>query len=179
MVGGFFLAPLCTVGSLMLSITFIQKLVQPKCRRCKVTAFAILRFLYNMNLFTLIIIVILSAIKIDSLALIEDSWDVLISPTYFFMTELVLISIISFVVLINSVIQLCCSKRSTSDALASRPNPTFHSQLHNIQNNLRPVVNFQDRSSNSSNLEGMSAVSGYSRTESKSSRNESKFCYLS
>jgi len=104
MVGGFFLAPLCTVGSLMLSITFIQKLVQPKCRRCKVTAFAILRFLYNMNLFTLIIIVILSAIKIDSLALIEDSWDVLISPTYFFMTELVLISIISFVVLINSVI---------------------------------------------------------------------------
>ena len=70
--------------------------------------FAVLRFLYNLNMCTLVVMIGLCALKADQLVMVDVAWDQLISPLYFFMTELLLIGIVSFVVLINTFISMCC-----------------------------------------------------------------------
>lgn len=74
------------------------------CRKLRLSVFIILRYVYNANVITILIITILSSIKLENLALESTSWDSIAAPVYFFMTELLLISIVSFVVLVNCFI---------------------------------------------------------------------------
>lgn len=88
----------------MMYFAFVQNVLRNKGRKCKFGAFTIIRVLHNLNIVTLILITNLCALKSDEVALMDKDWESLISPCYFLMTELLLISIISFVVLVNGLI---------------------------------------------------------------------------
>ncbi|CDW74658.1 UNKNOWN [Stylonychia lemnae] len=157
---GFFKKYFYTIGGFFLILCFIQKFVLRTCRKWKLSVFIILRFIFNANITTIIIIVILSTIKLEELAFQDVSWDSMAAPVYFFMTEFLLISIVSFVVLVNCFIQICCNQSKRSRNL------NLNHQLNAIQNNLQAAAQqsaqFNDRSSNSS-IDGMSMISGASR----------------
>ena len=92
---------------------------------CRINMITVLRVLYNVNLLLISVLVLLATFKSANLLMKQTSWEQLLAPLYFFMTELLLIAIVSFVVLVNSVIQLCCNQSSR----ASR-----HSRAHNDAN---------------------------------------------
>ena len=69
----------------------------------------VLRFFYHLNILVVVVLITLCSLKAEELVLQETTWDSIIAPLYFFMTELLLISIIAFVVLVNTFIHVCCS----------------------------------------------------------------------
>lgn len=88
----------------MMYFAFVQNVLRSKCRKCKFGAFTIIRILHNLNIVTVILITNLCALKNDEVSLMDKDWESLIAPCYFLMTELLFISIISFVVLVNALI---------------------------------------------------------------------------
>eukprot|EP00347_Sterkiella_histriomuscorum_P003847 403362711 len=115
--------------------------------------------------------------KKEQLGFKDISWDSIAGPTYFFMTEFLLVSIVSFVVFVNCLIQICCNSSKARGI-------NINQQLHQIQNNLQVQGNplSQDRSSVSS-IDGISMMSGASGSAVSSYTNEIKisiwFLYIS
>ena len=61
-----------------------------------------------LNQLLILALILLATFKSEGLFLTETSWDKLLSPVYFYMTEFLLIAIIAFVILVNGVIQVFC-----------------------------------------------------------------------
>jgi uncharacterized membrane protein len=66
---------------------------------------------YNINLLGLIAISFIISLKIEKIAFKDTEYDTLVSAIYFYMTEVILIAIVSFIVLMNSIISLCCKSK--------------------------------------------------------------------
>jgi len=77
----------------------------------------VLGALYNINILLTLILICISTFKGEGYMLQSTSWSQLLAPLYFFMTELLLIAIVSFVVLVNSIIQLCCNQSSRTSRM--------------------------------------------------------------
>ena len=77
----------------------------------------VLKTLYNINILLTLAIICYCTFKDEGLMLQASSWEQLLAPLYFFMTEMLLVAIVSFVVLVNSVIQLCCNSSSRASRL--------------------------------------------------------------
>lgn len=84
----------------------------------------VLRTLCNVNVLLTLILVCISTFKTENLILKDTPWEQLLAPLYFYMTEFLLIAIVSFVVLVNSVIQLCCNSGNRASRLAKSFNQT-------------------------------------------------------
>ena len=67
-----------------------------------------LRTIYTVNVVLALVMVCGAALKHEKLLFQTTTWEQLLSPFYFYMTECLLVAIVSFVVLVNSIIQLCC-----------------------------------------------------------------------
>lgn len=101
-------------GSIVIVLTLTQRALS-RCRwkdfnlnRCKLSVVLILRGLCYLNLFLCLALVLLATFKCESLIMRDTPWDRLLSPFYFYMTEALLIAIVAFVVLVNSIIQVFC-----------------------------------------------------------------------
>lgn len=68
-----------------------------------------LRTIFTINVLLALLIVCGATFKHDQLLFKSATWEQMLSPFYFYMTECLLVAIVSFVVLVNSVIQLCCN----------------------------------------------------------------------
>ncbi len=68
-----------------------------------------LRTIFTINVLLALLIVCGATFKHDQLLFKGATWEQMLSPFYFYMTECLLVAIVSFVVLVNSVIQLCCN----------------------------------------------------------------------
>lgn len=118
------------VGAVVLIFSFAQRFVSMKREElnpsnCRINMITVLRLLYNLNILLITVMVLMATFKSQKLLMTSTTWEQMLAPLYFFMTELLLIAIVSFVVLVNSVIQLCCNQSSR----ASR-----HSRAHNDAN---------------------------------------------
>ena len=85
---------------------------------CKLSLILVLKSLFDINVLLSLALISLATFKSEAIILQDKSWDQILVPFYFFMTELLLIAIVSFVVLVNTVIQLCCSTSSSRNALS-------------------------------------------------------------
>jgi hypothetical protein len=123
-LGGCFVPYLQSTGSVLLIVGYLQQFLTLISKgnltfvHCRLNMINVLRGLYNINIMLTLILVCLSTFKAEGLLLRGTSWEQLLAPLYFFMTELLLIAIVSFVVLVNSVIQLCCNQGSRASRLA-------------------------------------------------------------
>lgn len=64
----------------------------------------VVKLLYNANILLTMILIFIITFKSEGLVLKETAWEQILSPLYFYMTEMLLIAIVSFIVLINSFI---------------------------------------------------------------------------
>ena len=64
----------------------------------------VLRALYMINITLIIIIIAITTFKAEGIILPNSSWVQILAPLYFYMTEMLLIAIVSFVVFINCLI---------------------------------------------------------------------------
>lgn len=71
---------------------------------CKINMITVLRVLYNLNILLICVMILMATFKVKKLLMVQTTWEQMLAPLYFFMTELLLIAIVSFVVLVNSVI---------------------------------------------------------------------------
>ena len=100
---------LSSLGSVILLLGCLQRFVilRPTPYRlinCRLNLISVIRTLYNVNIILTVTLISLATFKSEGIALLETSWEQILAPLYFYMTELLLVSIISFVVLVNSVI---------------------------------------------------------------------------
>ena len=128
-LGGCFIQYLQSTGSIVLIFSFAQRFLMLRkgefnMNQCKVNMITVLRTLYNVNILLTLVLVCISSFKSEGLLLNNTSWEQLLAPLYFFMTELLLVAIVSFVVLVNSVIQLCCNQSSRASRIARNYNNT-------------------------------------------------------
>jgi hypothetical protein len=105
-----------SAGSILLIVAFSHKFASLKKEdfiNCRLSLVLILQALYNINILLTLGLVCVSTFKNEGVWLANRTWDQILTPLYFFMTELLLMGIISFVVLVNSMIQLCFSSNKT------------------------------------------------------------------
>lgn len=74
----------------------------------KINMINTLRAIYTVNIVLALLMICGANFKHEQLLFKGVTWEQLLSPFYFYMTECLLVAIVSFVVLVNSVIQLCC-----------------------------------------------------------------------
>jgi hypothetical protein len=67
-----------------------------------------LRTIYAVNIILALLMVCGATFKNEKLLFKNAKWEQMLSPFYFYMTECLLVGIVSFVVMVNSFIQLCC-----------------------------------------------------------------------
>ena len=113
---GCFISNLQTIGSFSILIAFAQHFLGFRLREIRMSLTLIIKLIYNLNLIALITMISLCFCKADNIGLDSLPWTSLISPIYMFMTEALLISIISFVTFINRTV-LACFPNSTSGIL--------------------------------------------------------------
>ena len=107
---------------------------------CKVTMINVLRTLYHVNILLTLILVCIATLKWEGFVLPNTTWEQLLAPLYFYMTELLLIAIVSFVVLVNSIIQLCCNQSTRATRLARNYNNTNSQESRSILSNHSALV---------------------------------------
>ena len=103
---------LLSVGSIFLLLaflltflgTFIDLLRKRSFDSCRLNMIGSLRVIYHVNVLVCVLLICGVAFKTDRLLFMKANWEQLMSPFYFFMTECLLVAIVSFVVLVNSVI---------------------------------------------------------------------------
>lgn len=118
------------MGAVVLIFSFAQRFISMKREEmnpsnCRVNMITVLRILYNVNILLITVMILMATFKSERLIMQGTTWEQMLAPLYFFMTELLLIAIVSFVVLVNSVIQLCCNQSSRANR---------HSRAHNDAN---------------------------------------------
>ena len=99
---------------------------------CKINMICVLRTLYNINILLTLVLISISTFKSEGYVFSETTWEQLLAPLYFYMTELLLVAIVSFVVFVNSVIQLCCTNSSRASRLSRNYNNTNNQESNTL-----------------------------------------------
>lgn len=107
---------------------------------CRLSLVTILKTLYHLNFLLSLGLVAVASFKSDGFALQEKTWDQVLAPLYFFMTEMLLVSIVSFVVLVNSMIQLCFTSNSSRVGRHFNKSNSEESKDQNANSNPSAVV---------------------------------------
>ena len=105
-IGSILLLLTCLLSFLLAPITGLIKSRSFKFFR--INMINTLRAIYTVNVVLALFIICGATFKHEKLLFQDNGWEQLLSPFYFYMTECLLVAIVSFVVLVNSVIQLCC-----------------------------------------------------------------------
>ncbi len=107
------------IGSIVLALGYAQEVVRGRRnQKCRLNMMEVLRAVYKVNITLIIIIIIIVTFKAEGFILPDTSWVQILAPLYFYMTEMLLMAIVSFVVFINCLIQLCCSGSSSRSRLS-------------------------------------------------------------
>lgn len=72
---------------------------------CRLSLVVLLRACYVLNLLLTLALTLLATFKSESLLLATTTWEKLMTPFYFYMTELLLISIVAFVAATGDVVR--------------------------------------------------------------------------
>jgi hypothetical protein len=114
--GSFNVRYMQSIGSIVLFVSYAHRylyLTREDYHSCRLSLVTILKVLHNLNILVILGMVAVCSFKSDGVLLREKTWDQVLAPLYFFMTEMLLMSIVSFVVFINSMIQLCFTSSSS------------------------------------------------------------------
>jgi|LauGreDrversion4_2_1035121.scaffolds.fasta_scaffold251835_2 hypothetical protein len=93
------------IGSIVLALGYAQEVVRGRRnQKCRLNMMEVLRAVYKVNITLIIIIIIIVTFKAEGFILPDTSWVQILAPLYFYMTEMLLMAIVSFVVFINCLI---------------------------------------------------------------------------
>jgi len=104
-VGGCFEKYMMSMGSVVLAVGYAQEVIRGRrTQQCRLNMMEVLRAVYKVNITLIIIIIIITTFKAEAIILPDTSWVQILAPLYFYMTEMLLMGIVSFVVFINCLI---------------------------------------------------------------------------